>query len=109
MYFEKKEAVSIDGTVYPVSMGAMNDTFGCKEMMSDIYQMFDPSTVEVQCTHEEYLSWKKDIMKKCKEWDKMYAKHIKNTYPEMAAIHLQAMRTCPSSARRPSRRSSASS
>jgi hypothetical protein len=48
--------------------------------------------MEMECTHETYTSWKKDLIKKCKEWDKLYVKHIKSTYPEMAQIHATAMR-----------------
>lgn len=92
MFFEKKEEVSIDGTKYQLSMGAMNDTFGCKEAMCDIYNIFDPGQMEMECNFENYTTWKKDLVKKLKEWDKTYMKHIKNTYPEMSAIHAQAMK-----------------
>lgn len=38
------------------------------------------------------MQWKKDLVKKCKEWEKLYNKHIKMTYPEMSEIHATAMR-----------------
>lgn len=46
----------------------------------------------IDCTFENYTGWKKDLVKKCKEWDKLYVKHIKQTYPEMSEIHASAMR-----------------
>ena len=39
--------------------------------------------MEMQLTHETYISWKKELIKMLKEFDKMYLKHIKNGYIEM--------------------------
>lgn len=46
----------------------------------------------MQLTHETYISWKKELIKMLKEFDKMYLKHIKNGYIEMNNIHMTAMK-----------------
>lgn len=66
--------------------------FNCKEALVDIYNILDPDQMQLDCTFENYTGWKKDLFKKCKEWDKLYCKHIKATYPEMSQIHAAAMR-----------------
>lgn len=48
--------------------------------------------MEMQCTLETYISWKKDLIKELKEFDAMYMKHLKQGYPEMNAIHMAAMK-----------------
>ncbi len=48
--------------------------------------------MEMQLTHETYISWKKELIKMLKEWDKMYLKHIKSGYVEMNKIHMDAMK-----------------
>ena len=75
MYFEKKEVVSIDGVKYEVPNSCMTDHFACKEMLSDIYLLFDQDALSQDRTAENYTSWKKDLVKKLKEWDKAYLKH----------------------------------
>ena len=94
MIFEKvqEEKKFIDGTTYIISNNAAVDMFNCKEALVDIYNILDPEQMQLDCTYENYTGWKKDLFKKCKEWDKLYVKHIKSTYPEMANIHATAMR-----------------
>lgn len=94
MIFEKvqNEQKFIDGTTYTISNNAAVDMFNCKEALVDIYNILDPEQMQLECTFENYTSWKKDLFKKCKEWDKLYVKHIKATYPEMSQIHATAMK-----------------
>lgn len=92
MYFEKKEEVIIDGNKYQISMGAMNDTFDCKEKFTDIYNKFEPDMFNDECQYNNYTAWKKEIVKMCKEWDKAYLKHVKSFYAEMNTIHQTAMK-----------------
>lgn len=54
--------------------------------------MIDPGMMEMQCTHESFTSWKKELIKKLKEFDKLYVKHVKSGYIEMNNIHMTAMR-----------------
>lgn len=86
MIFEKvqEEKKFIDGTTYTISNNAAVDMFNCKEALVDIYNILDPQQMDLDCTHENYTGWKKELVKKCKEWEKLYNKHIKTTYPEMS-------------------------
>ena len=60
-------------------------------MLVDIYNYLDPQTMEVDLDFNTYGTWRKELIKKFKEWDKMYLKHIKAVYPEMSGIHKAAM------------------
>lgn len=91
MFFEKCESLNIDGKVYDISNGAMVDMWNCKEAIVEIYNVLGADRIEMDCTFETYTGWKKDLLKFCKEWDKLYVKHIKGTYPEMNDIHMKAM------------------
>jgi len=92
MFFAKVESINIDGTLYEISNAAMVDTWNCKECLVEIYDFMDPQRMEGECNFESYTSWKKDLMKMLKEWDKMYTKHAKSIYPEMNKIHTDAMK-----------------
>jgi hypothetical protein len=39
-----------------------------------------------------WQSWRKDLIKILKEFDKLYCTHIKSGYVEMNAIHTNAMK-----------------
>ena len=60
----------------------------CKTCLVDIYKFLEPAAIELNCTFETFLTWKKDLFKLCKEWDKLYSRHIKATFPEMNNIHM---------------------
>jgi len=92
MFFAKVESINIDGELYDISNGAMVDTWNCKESLVEIYDYIDPTRIEGECNSDTYTTWKKDLMKMLKEWDKLYTKHIKSTYPEMNSIHTRAMK-----------------
>lgn len=96
MIFEKLQGDPptkyIDGNAYIVSNGALVDMYRCKEALVDIYNTLDPQNLEVDLDFNTYTSWRKDLIKKFKEWDKMYLKHIKSVYPEMSGIHSAAMK-----------------
>ena len=88
MFFEKCESLNIDGKVYDISNGAMVDMWNCKEAIVEIYNVLAPDRMSMDLSSETYTSWKKDLLKACKEWDKLYVKHIKAVYPEMNGIHM---------------------
>jgi len=92
MFFPKVESINIDGTLYEVSNSAMVDTWNCKECLVEIYEYLEPNRVSNECDYETYTSWKKELMKLLKEWDKFYTKHAKSIYPEMNKIHQEAMK-----------------
>ena len=91
MFFEKCDQKNIDGKIYDISNGAKVDCFNCKESISEVFRFMDPETMAMECTFDNWQGWKKDLIKICKEWEKCYTKHVKSTYPEMNAIHMQAM------------------
>ena len=86
------ENINIDGTLFEISNGAMVDTWNCKESLVEIYEYLEPGRVDGECNFENYMGWKKDLMKMLKEWDKAYNKHMKSIYPEMNKIHMEAMK-----------------
>jgi hypothetical protein len=88
MFFEKLEEKIIDGTKYTISNAAMVDTWNCKEALVGIYDYLDPEMMNMNCTSDNYTSWKKDLLKICKTWDTCYNNHIKKKiYDEMNTIH----------------------
>ena len=48
--------------------------------------------MDMELSAETMGAWKKDLIKFCKEWDKLYVKHAKAVYPEINAIHVAAMK-----------------
>lgn len=46
----------------------------------------------MQLNPDTYTSWKKELIKYLKDFDKQYVKHIKSGYIEMNNIHMTAMR-----------------
>ena len=47
--------------------------------------------MNMSLTADSYTSWKKELVKFLKDFDKLYVKHIKSGYVEMIAIHTKAM------------------
>lgn len=41
----------------------------------------------MECVFDTFTTWRKDLIKLLKEWDKVYVKHIKAAYPEMSKHH----------------------
>jgi len=50
--------------------------------------------IEHNRAFDSYMGWKKDLVKLCKEWDKIYVKHSssKGSYKEMAEMHTSGMK-----------------
>ena len=88
MFFANVEKFTIDGTLYEIQNPWKVDMNTCKAAIVDIYNEVSAETMEATCTFETLNGWKKDFVKKLKEFDKCYAKHIKIAYPDMSAIHL---------------------
>lgn len=94
MYFERLEEdfTIIDGKNYKVQPESTNNMFNCRSALFEIYYLFDGSVFDMRVNPDEYLGWKKDLQKACKNWDGLYQKHIKaKVWDEMQAIHTQAM------------------
>lgn len=92
MFLEKCEKKTIDGTTYDITNSTQVEIWNCKGKIVEIFNLLDPSMMEMQLTHETYISWKKDLVKLLKEFDKLYVKHIKSGFVEMNAIHMNAMK-----------------
>ena len=94
MFWEKIEQLkkTIDGVEYEFSSAANQDCFNSKEGIVNITGMLDPMRMEGELTPENLSSWKKELIKFCKEFDKSYVKHAKSIFPEMNAIHMAAMK-----------------
>ena len=54
MFFEKKEEVTIDGSKYQISNGAMVELFNCKSSVVDIFNFLDDFTVGEARTPDTY-------------------------------------------------------
>jgi hypothetical protein len=54
MFFEKKEAVNIDGNNYPISTGAGVELWTCKSSIVDIFNYLDDFTVGEARTPDTY-------------------------------------------------------
>jgi hypothetical protein len=91
LWVEKVEKKEIDGTTYEISNGSQVEIWNCKTAINEIYTALDPSMFDMQLTPENYITFKKELISKLKNFDKMYTKHIKSAYVEMSAIHNQAM------------------
>jgi len=92
MFLEKCEKKAIDGTTYEISNNTQVEIWNCKTKIVEIFNCLDPGMFEMSITPDTYVSWKKELIKHIKEWDKMYTKHIKSGYVEMSAIHSSAMK-----------------
>jgi len=89
MFFAKTDKISIDGTLYEITNPCQVDCWNCKGNLYEQYTFLVDRYDERDA--ETYTSWKKEYVKLLKEWDKLYVKHVKNTYPDMNKIHMQAM------------------
>lgn len=92
MFLEKCEKKTIDGVTYEITNNTQVEIWNCKSKIVEIFNYLDPSMMEMQLTHETYITWKKDLIKLLKEWEKLYMKHIKSGFVEMNHIHMTAMR-----------------
>jgi hypothetical protein len=92
MFLEKCEKKTIDGITYEISNSTQVEMWNCKSKIVEIFNYLDPGMMEMQLNVDTYVSWKKELVKLLKEWDKLYTKHIKSGYVEMNAIHVSAMK-----------------
>ena len=66
----------------------------CKCSIVDIFNFLDADTVDMNRSADSYQSWKKELIKLLKDWDKNYVKHMgnKGQYSEMNNLHMSAMK-----------------
>ena len=65
----------IDGVSYDLTQGANNDMFHCKSCLVEICNYFDKDTMKERCNMDNYVQWKKDLIKDLRKWDSAYQKH----------------------------------
>lgn len=68
------------------------EIWNCKEKIVETCNYFDSDTLEMNLNENTYISWRKELIKILKEFDKLYVKHIKSGYIEMNNIHMNAMK-----------------
>lgn len=73
-------------------MGAMVEFWRCREALVEIWNRLDPGMMEMQCTFDTYITWKKEFIKLLKDWDGNYMKHVKGTWAEINGIINTAMK-----------------
>lgn len=92
MFFEKvdqQNKVTFDGITYEIQNNSKIDMGNCKDSIFSIYnKVYEEADSR---DHNNYLTWKKELVKLLKEWDKLYVNHAKKVWPEMSAIHAKAM------------------
>ena len=92
MFFDKCEKKSIDGTNYEISNGTQVEIWNCKQLLFQIYNVIDSDMMNITLNVDSYATWKKELVKMLKEFDKLYMKHIKSGFVEMNAIHQSALK-----------------
>ena len=98
MFFRKLQentgtaTVVFDGKHYPVTAASNLDHFNCRmDLMTNVWPRFAADEIEDQMTPAQYKTYKTEVAKKLKDWDKKYEKHRKQHHPELAAIQHEAM------------------
>ena len=92
MFFDKVEKKSLDGVMYEITNGTQVEIWNCKQQIVDIYTYVEPDMMNMQLNADTYTSWKKELIKYLKDFDKLYVKHIKSGFVEMNVIHTSAMK-----------------
>ena len=83
MFLEKCEKKTIDGVTFDITNATQVELWTCKSKIVEIYLYLDPSMMEMQLTQDTYISWKKELIKHLKEFDRLYVKHMKSGFVEM--------------------------
>lgn len=60
----------IDGEVYTISASANVANYDCRNALFDLFDLFTEVKLDLECTHENYLDWKKALVKVLKDWEK---------------------------------------
>ena len=64
MFFEfikQGDSREIDGTKYVISMQANVENSNCREALFNIHKAFEEGILQMECTFENYTTWKKDL------------------------------------------------
>ena len=95
MIFQKVEAeqgkenleIKIDGEAHVVPVPVNLDHFNCRESFLNIIRRIEEGCDEDDPINVDNLaSWKKELLKELKEFEKKYVKHAKSSNPVLAKI-----------------------
>ena len=77
MFFVKKDELKICGHTYYISNAVQVDCYNSKMMLcTGICQVLSPDQVNgLDC--DNYQTWRKELIKTLKDWDKQMTNHIK--------------------------------
>lgn len=92
MFFEKCEKFTIDGVTFDITNATGVEIWNCKEKLVEIFNYFENDSLEMNLSENTYQSWRKELIKLLKEFDKLYVKHIKSGYILQNEIHMTAMK-----------------
>ncbi len=81
----------IDGVSYDISNPTQVELWNCKQAIYEIVNEIDLGRMDM-LEQTNYLSWRKELVSKLKDYDKLYLKHIKGGHVEMNTIHMTAMK-----------------
>ena len=76
MFFRKCEKIQIDYKTYDISNPTQVELWNCKSAMCDVFAEIDMDKIEM-IEPTNYLGWRKELISKLKEFDKIYVKHMK--------------------------------
>lgn len=80
MFFEKCEKFTIDGVTFDITNATGVEIWNCKEKLVEIFNYFENDSLEMNLSETTYQTWRKELIKLLKEFDKLYVKHIKSGY-----------------------------
>lgn len=98
IFFTKNQEKEIDGTKYVLSNDTKVSIWNSKNAVAGIEIVLDMESMDTTLTQDTMNSWRKDLIKALKDFDKMYTAHVKPStksklysHDEMAGYHKQAM------------------
>lgn len=98
IFFTKNQEKTIDGTTFTVTNDTKVHIWNSKQAIANIEIHLDPEMFETTLTPESLNTWRKDLIKLLKDFDKLYVQHIKPStkskqysHDEMAGYHKTAM------------------
>lgn len=98
MFFLKKDEIKICGTTYPISNACQVDCYNSKQALITSVCLVLSNDQVGALDPDNYVAWRKELIKALKDWDKTMTNHIKKKVTgtpftvteEVADIHKQA-------------------
>jgi len=77
IFFTKNQEKTIDGTTFVLTNDTKVHIWNSKQAIANIEILLDPEMMDTSRTQDTLNSWRKDLIKLLKEFDKLYVQHIK--------------------------------